>query len=45
MVAGAFTGNISPEATTPFGNIFGDATRGDSKVIRPIQPGGACTEM
>jgi hypothetical protein len=28
MVAGAVAGNISPEATSPFGNIFADATRG-----------------
>ena len=28
MMAGAIAGNISPEATKPFGNIFADATRG-----------------
>jgi hypothetical protein len=28
MVTGAVAGNISPEATSPFGNIFADATRG-----------------
>jgi len=28
MVAGAITGNISRDATNPFGNIFADATRG-----------------
>ena len=28
MVAGTIAGNISPEATKPFGNIFADATRG-----------------
>jgi len=27
MVAGAITGNMSPEATRPFGNIFADAMR------------------
>jgi hypothetical protein len=30
MVADAITGNISPEATTPTGNIFADATRGQA---------------
>jgi hypothetical protein len=28
MVAGGLAGNISPEATPPFGNIFADAMRG-----------------
>ena len=30
MVAGAIAGNISAEATTPTGNTFVEATRGDS---------------
>ena len=30
MVAGAITGNISAEATTPTGNTFVEAMRGDS---------------
>ena len=30
MVAGVVAGNISPEATSPFGNIFADAMRGVS---------------
>ena len=33
MVADAITGNISPEATTPTGNIFADATRGSSTLL------------
>jgi hypothetical protein len=28
MVAGALAGNISAEATNPFGNIFAEAMRG-----------------
>jgi hypothetical protein len=28
MVAGAVAGNISPEATSPSGNIFTEAMRG-----------------
>jgi len=33
MVADAITGNMSPEATRPFGNIFADAMRGMAAMI------------
>jgi hypothetical protein len=37
MVTGAVAGNISPEATSPFGNIFAEATRGgDSSADHPL---------
>ena len=36
MVAGAIAGNISPEATNPFGNIFADATRGRRDEKYPV---------
>jgi len=34
MVADAITGNISREATIPFGNIFAEAMRGATRSLR-----------
>jgi hypothetical protein len=34
MVAVTIVGNISREATTPSGNIFADAMRGDTDTVR-----------
>lgn len=42
MVAGAITGNISPEATHPFGNIFADATRGGCRNFDCLSPSNPC---
>ena len=36
MVTGAVAGNISAEATTPTGNIFAEAMRGETSRSRTI---------